>query len=97
MRHPRSKPSLAPASLAILRALADGTQHTYGIMQQIARLGLGHGAPIGPATLCRAIKQLLEERMIDEVNGPPVNGEARRYYRCTDLGRRQAQLATPQP
>ena len=81
--------ALTPAALHILLALAGGDLHGYGLMQEIA--SYTHGAmQLGPGTLYRAIKQLLEDRLISEVDqrpDPAYDDQRRRYYRLTPPGR----------
>lgn len=81
---------LTPAVFHIMLALADGERHGYSIMQEIA--AQTHGKlRIGPTTLYRSIKHMLEVGLIvesDERPDPTLDDERRRYYRLTDLGRR---------
>lgn len=83
---------LTPAVFNILLALADGERHGYSIMQEIT--SQTHGKlRIGPTTLYRSIKHMLEDRLIvesDERPDPALDDERRRYYRLTDLGQRVA-------
>src|SRR5438105_5003603 len=81
---------LSPAVFNILLALADGERHGYSIMQEIAAQTQGK-LRIGPTTLYRSIKHMLEDGLIvesDERPDPALDDERRRYYRLTDLGRR---------
>lgn len=78
---------LKSAEFQILLALAAGEQHGYAIMQQINERG--GQARIGPATLYRSIKRLLDEGLIEETQerpDPKIDDERRRYYQITDLG-----------
>lgn len=79
---------LTPAMFHILMALVDRERHGYGIMQEIA-LRTDGAVRLGPGTLYRSIKGLLESGMIEEsaVRPDPVlDDERRRYYRITALG-----------
>ena len=80
---------LSPAVFHILLALADGERHGYSIMQEIAAQTEGK-LRIGPTTLYRSIKQMLEGGLIveaDERPDPALDDERRRYYRLTSFGK----------
>lgn len=73
----------------ILLALADGERHGYSIMQEIAKQTNGT-LRIGPTTLYRSIKHMLESNLIAEVDerpDPALDDERRRYYRITLFGK----------
>lgn len=81
-------PALTPAALHILLALAGGERHGYGIMQEIAQI-TGGQFTLGPGTLYRSIKQMLEQGLIAEADmraDPALDDERRRYYRLTGKG-----------
>jgi DNA-binding PadR family transcriptional regulator len=80
---------MAPAIFQILIALADQPLHGYGIMLDIAERSQGK-VKLSPGTLYGAIKQMLEEGLIEEVAGRPADDERRRYYRITRDGREAA-------
>lgn len=83
---------LSPAAFHILLALADGERHGYSIMQEIAEQTSGK-LRIGPTTLYRSIKHLLDAGLIAEVAerpDPALDDERRRYYRLTAYGKRVA-------
>ena len=83
---------LTPAVFNILLALADGERHGYSIMQEISSQTQGR-LRIGPTTLYRSIKHMLEDGLIielDERPDPALDDERRRYYRLTNLGQRVA-------
>ena len=93
---PTDKPEemlpLSPAVFHILLALADGERHGYSIMQEIAAQ-TGGDLRIGPTTLYRSIKQMLEGGLIVEVAERPdaaLDDERRRYYQLTTSGRQVA-------
>ncbi len=84
---------LSPAVFHILLVLADGELHGYGIMQQIAQMTNG-AVNIGPGTLYRSIKQMIDQNLIveaDERVDAKLSDERRRYYRLTEYGQRVAQ------
>lgn len=84
---------LTPAIFHILLALAGGERHGYGIMQEVESLTQGQ-MRLGPGTLYRSIKQLLEGELIEESDERPdasLDNERRRYYRLTPFGQRVAQ------
>ena len=81
---------LRPSVFHILLALADGDLHGYGIMQEVAEHTAGQ-IKLGPGTLYGAIKRLLADKLIIEVDerpDPELDDERRRYYRLTDFGQR---------
>lgn len=93
MSNEPSQPPLTPAGFHILLVLAAGELHGYGIMQEIRQIS-GGMLNIGPGTLYRSIKQLLEQGLIaeaDERIDLALNDERRRYYRLTERGERAAQ------
>ncbi|MBA2393546.1 MAG: helix-turn-helix transcriptional regulator [Ktedonobacteraceae bacterium] len=85
-------PPLTPAVFHILVALVDGERHGYSIMQEIAHQTEGQFL-IGPTTLYRSIKRMLEDGLIVEVDerpDPELDDERRRYYRLTGAGQQVA-------
>lgn len=85
---PNEQLPLSPAVFHILLALADEERHGYGIMQEVERRTDG-AVQLGPGTLYGAIKRLLKNGLIEEIDerpDPELNDERRRYYRLTDLG-----------
>lgn len=77
---------LPSAAFHILLALADEDRHGYGIMQQVSEQTAG-AVRLGPGTLYGSIKTLLEERLIEELEGAEEDDERRRYYHLTTAGR----------
>lgn len=75
-----------------LVALAGDERHGYTLMQEIA----GHTAGeirLSPSALYSAIKRLLEEGLIEELEerpDPSPDDERRRYHGLTRAGRRAA-------
>jgi DNA-binding PadR family transcriptional regulator len=87
---------LTPAAFHILLALAGGERHGYEIMTQIARES-GGAVRLGPTTLYRTIRTLLEAGLIEETDerpGPESDDQRRRYYRLTPAGRQAARAET---
>lgn len=75
----------------ILIALADEDRHGYAIMQDVAQR-TGGKLKMSPGTLYGAIKRMLEDGLILEIEERPSTGddERRRYYRITPSGKRAA-------
>jgi DNA-binding PadR family transcriptional regulator len=76
----------------ILVALADQDRHGYSIMQEVGER-TGGKVRLSPSTLYSAVKRLLEEGYIEELEERPDSAhddERRRYYRLTRAGRRAA-------
>ncbi len=86
---PGSDSALTSAQFHILLTLADGHRHGYGIMQEVERRTDGV-VDLGPGTLYRSIKQLLERGLIIEVDEDPQAGSQRRSYALTPEGRTRA-------
>ena len=85
---------LTPAELNILLSLAGEDLHGYGIMREVERRTEGK-TRLGPGTLYRSIKQMLERGWIEEVGedvDPNLGSDRRRYYRLSGAGRRVATL-----
>jgi DNA-binding PadR family transcriptional regulator len=81
---------LSPPVFHILLALVDEERHGYGIMQEIKIRTEGQ-VRLVPGTLYGAIKRLLAQKLIEEVDArpdPAIDDERRRYYRLTDFGQR---------
>jgi DNA-binding PadR family transcriptional regulator len=94
MRHSAQNPEelvpLTPAVFHILLSLADGERHGYSIRRDISAHTKGK-LLLGPATLYRSIKHLVEDGLIEESDvrpDPAIDDERRHYYRLTELGRR---------
>ena len=83
-----SKPMQEPTFL-ILTALADGPQHGYGIMSDVAQISAGR-TRLRAGTLYAALDRLQGEGLIAADREEVVEGRLRRYYRLTDAGRRAA-------
>jgi DNA-binding PadR family transcriptional regulator len=89
---------LSESEFHIVLALAGGTRHGYGIMQEVTRQSAGR-VTMGPGTLYGAIKRLLASGLIAE-GAPPrgTAGDVRRtcYYRLAPAGRIAASKAAQQ-
>jgi DNA-binding PadR family transcriptional regulator len=91
-RDPKALLPLTPAVFHILLTLADGERHGYAIMQEVAGR-TGGQVRLGPGTLYRSIKRMLEDGLIQESDqrpDPELDDERRIYYRLTDFGQRTA-------
>jgi len=90
---PRRKLDPLPAAaFQIMLSLADGELHGYGIMRQVEEQTNGR-MRLGPGTLYSSIQAILEEGLIEEVDGSSgqeSGRERRRYYRLTSAGRKLA-------
>ena len=79
---------LSEANLHILLTLAAGEEHGYAIMQQVRHV-TESAVRLGPGTLYRCLKELLQDKLIEESpkRPDPDEDQRRRYYRLTALGR----------
>ena len=83
---------LPTAAFQILLALAGEDLHGYGIMRQVEKQTNGR-MRLGPGTLYSSIQTLLEEGLIDEVegrDGGEAHQERRRNYRLIGAARKLA-------
>ena len=84
------KTTLTPAAFHILLVLADGENHGYAIMREVAEHTQGK-MRLGPGSLYGTIKRMLADGWIEELDerpDPELDDERRRYYRITDFGTR---------
>ena len=91
-KKPEESLPLTPAVLNILLALAGDELHGYAIMREVSER-TGGSMRLGPTTLYRSIKQMLQKGWVEESGerpDPELDDERRRYYRLTDFGRRVA-------
>ena len=82
---------LRPIDLQILLVLMESDLHGYGLMKEVERQSEGKVTPeVG--SLCRVVKRLLANELIDEAAGAPEQSAAkrRRNYRITAFGRQVA-------
>jgi DNA-binding PadR family transcriptional regulator len=69
----------------ILTALAAGSRHGYGLIQEVSALS-GGDVVLGAGTLYGALDRLVEQDLIIVDRDEAVDGRLRRYYRLTDQG-----------
>ena len=86
---PGPDPALTSAQFHILLTLADGDRYGYGIIREIERRTDGV-VDLGPGTLYRSVKQLLERKLIIEVDSDYMARQQRRSYALTPEGRTRA-------
>ncbi|HEV2339355.1 MAG TPA: PadR family transcriptional regulator [Patescibacteria group bacterium] len=75
--------SLTPQIFYILLSLAIKERHGYEIMKQIEHDSNGR-IKLGPGTLYGAVKRMLEEKLIIELD---TQHARRKYYKLTEKGR----------
>lgn len=81
---------LTGVAFEILLALAEGKRHGYAILQEVEHRTEG-AMRLYPGTLYRALARLVDDQLIEEVEGrDPDDDPRRRYYALTRLGRRVA-------
>ena len=83
-------PDLLPGTLdlLILRVLARGTAHGYGIAQQIKKIS-EEVLQVGESSLYPALQRLLLSGWVTAEWGASENNRRARYYRLTAAGRKQ--------
>ena len=69
----------------ILTALADGSQHGYGIITDVQQISGGR-VRLRPGTLYTALDRLRADELIGVDREEVVDGRLRRYYRLTPAG-----------
>ena len=74
---------LPQVPFSILMALSLRPRHGYEIMKQVEEDSLGK-VKVGPGALYTAIKQLVAEQLIVEIDSD--NKDRRRYYKLTKKG-----------
>ena len=90
---PKTSLPLTPAAFHIMLVLADGENHGYAIMREVAENTQGK-MRLGPGSLYGTIKRMLADGWIEESDerpDPELDDERRRYYRLTGVGRRLVQ------
>ena len=73
----------------IMASLAREPRHGYGVMQEVESRSSG-AVKLGAGTLYTALKRMLEDDLVRELDAPPrgaeTTAERRRYYTLTPLG-----------
>jgi DNA-binding PadR family transcriptional regulator len=77
--------AMQEATFLILTALADGSQHGYGIITEVQEIS-GDRIRLRPGTLYTALDRLREHELIGVDREEIVVGRLRRYYRLTPAG-----------
>lgn len=75
------------ATFLILTALADGSQHGYGIIADVRQISGGR-VRLRAGTLYTALDRLRGDGMVEVDREEIVEGRLRRYYRLTPAGAR---------
>ena len=75
--------SISQSEFYILLSLAIKKRHGYEIMKQV-EADSGKKVLLGPGTLYGSIKRMLENKLIEEVDG---ENKRRKYYDLTEKGR----------
>lgn len=78
--------SMSPQVFHILLSLADQDLHGYAIISDISAR-TGGEVVITASTLYAALKRLLDDGLVEELERPADDDPRRRYYRITKLGR----------
>jgi len=76
------------ATFLILTALADGSQHGYGIIAEVQEISGGR-VRLRAGTLYTALDRLRADGLIEVDREEIVEGRLRRYYRLTPQGTRR--------
>ena len=74
--------------LLILKVLANGAKHGYGIVEQL-RLASDDALRVGESALYPALQRLLHTGCVKAEWGASENNRRARYYTLTAAGRRQ--------
>jgi len=73
------------ATFMILTALANDSQHGYGIITDVQEISGGR-VRLSPGTLYSALDHLRADELIEVEREEIVDGRLRRYYRLTPAG-----------
>jgi PadR family transcriptional regulator len=79
--------AMQEATFLILTALADGSQHGYGIIAEVSEISGGR-VRLRPGTLYTALDRLRADELIGVDREEIVASRLRRYYRLTPAGAR---------
>lgn len=80
--------TITPTVFHILVVLSGGERHGYAILREVEEITEGK-SKLGPTTLYRSIKAMLDGKLIEELDerpDPELDDERRRYYRLTGFG-----------
>jgi DNA-binding PadR family transcriptional regulator len=77
--------AMQEATFMILTALANGSQHGYGIITEVNEISDGR-VRLRPGTLYTALDRLRLDELIGLDREEIVDGRLRRYYRLTPAG-----------
>ena len=90
MGRPQTTSELLPGTLdlLILRALAPGPMHGYGIAQRLKQVS-GEVLQVGESSLYPALQRLLLNGWVNAEWGASENNRRARYYILTAAGRKQ--------
>jgi DNA-binding PadR family transcriptional regulator len=80
--------AMQEATFLILTALAEGSQHGYGIIADVAEISAGR-LRLRAGTLYTALDRLRSDGLIEVDREEIVDGRLRRYYRLTPAGSRR--------
>jgi DNA-binding PadR family transcriptional regulator len=80
-----TKQAVQEPTFLILTALADGAQHGYAIMTDVAQISAGR-VTLRAGTLYAALDRLRTEELIEVDREEVAAGRLRRYYRLTPAG-----------
>ena len=80
--------AMQEATFMILTALANGSQHGYGIITDVASISDGR-VRLRAGTLYTALERLCAEKLIEPDREEIVDGRLRRYHRLTPAGHKQ--------
>ena len=84
---------LTPMAFEILLALAEEDRHGYAILQAVETRLKGK-LPLRTGTLYRALARLVDDGLIEEIEGAAEEDTRRRVYRITKRGRTVARAET---
>ena len=90
MEQPNAPPDLLPGTLdlLILRTLARGEMHGYGVAQHL-KLASDAVLQVGESSLYPALQRLLLNGWVKAAWGASENNRRARYYTLTAAGRRR--------
>lgn len=94
MPPPDHTPLSEPVLLTLL-SLADAPRHGYAILQEVERWTEGR-VQLRTATLYTALRRLVDQGLVEEVEGEDEDGadSRRRYYALTGTGREVLRIET---